>query len=369
MKIRSIDVTLVSVPLDKAMHGSSYTIDKRSTVIVEVATDEGIVGRTYSGDEKQRLPELGRLITDTIAPQVVGRDLHSLEALWAEVLPGSARYSNRADQGLYMAAMSAVDTALWDAVGKAAGLPLHQLWGGVRSSLPVIVIGGYYEDGKTLGQLVAEIEGYRDLDTAGVKLKVGGLSPREDLERLRAVRDALGDDFIIACDANRGYTTEEAFEFARGAADMDVRWFEEPVVWYDEMRGMADLRRRTDIPICAGQSEISPQAVRRLISEGCVDVVNFDASWGGGPTSWRKVAGYAQLMGVELAHHEEVQVSGHLLCSMPHGTYAEIFHPGRDPIVFHMTDVLRLRDGEQHLTDRPGLGLEFDQAFVDRYRV
>ena len=369
MKVQAIDVTLVSIPLDRAMHGSSYTIDRRSTVVVEVRTDEGVVGRTYSGDEKHRLHELGRMITDQIAPQVVGRDLFSLEAIWADLLPGSTRYVNRADQGLYMAAMSAVDTALWDAVGRALQVPLYRLWGGARSSIPVIVIGGYYEEGKTLGQLVDEIHGYRELDTAGVKLKVGGLSPREDLERLTAVREGLGDEFVIACDANRGYTAEEALEFARGAADLDVRWFEEPVAWYDEMRGMAHLRARTDIPICAGQSEISPHAIRRMITEGCVDVVNFDASWGGGPASWRKVAGYAQLMGVELAHHEEAQVAGHLLCSVPHGSYAEIFHPGRDPIVFQMTDMLQLRDGHLHLHDRPGLGLEFDEDFIARHRV
>ena len=369
MKVQSIDVTLVSVPLERAMHGSSYTIDRRSTIVVEVRTDEGVVGRTYSGDEKQRLPELGRMIADQVAPQVVGRDLFSLEAIWADVLPGSTRYSNRADQGLYMAAMSAVDTALWDAVGRALDIPLYRLWGGVRSSIPVIVIGGYYEQGKSLSQLVEEVVAYRELGTAGVKLKVGGASPREDVERLTAVREGLGRDFVIACDANRGYTFEEALEFARGARDLDVRWFEEPVAWYDEQRGMAELRRRSNIPVCAGQSEISPHAMRRMIEAGCVDVVNFDASWGGGPTGWRKVAGLAQLHGVQLGHHEEAQVASHLLCSVPHGTYAEIFHPERDPVVFRMTDLLDLRDGQLQLRDRPGLGLEFDEDFVARYRV
>ncbi len=371
MKIASITVTLVDVPLDFALRGSSYTIDRRSTVIVEVRTDDGVVGRTYTGDEKKRLPELGRLITDDIAPRVIGRDLHSLEAIWAELVPLSRRWSDRGDQGLWMQAVSAVDTALWDTVGRAAGLPLWKLWGGVRSSIPVILIGGYYEEGKTLGQLVEEIQGYRDLGVAGIKLKVGGLSPAEDVERFSAVRAAMGDDFIIACDANRGYGTAEAIEFAQrsSAQGLDMRWFEEPVAWYDEYRGMREVRRRTDVPICAGQSEISPQAALMLMRDGCVDVLNFDASWGGGPTAWRKVAGYAQLTDVELAHHEESQISAHLLCSVPNGTYAEIFHAERDPIVFNLTDQLDLRDGELHLSDRPGLGLRFDEDFIARYRI
>jgi D-galactarolactone cycloisomerase len=369
MKIRSIDVTLVSVPLETPVRGSSYTVDRRSTAIVQLTTDDGVVGRTYSGDEKARLADLGREIEEVIAPQVIGRDLFSVEAVWADLLRGSSRYANRADQAMYMAAMSAVDTAMWDAVGRALDIPLYRLWGGVRSSLPVIVIGGYYEDGKTLGQLVEEVESYHALDTAGIKLKVGGLSPAEDLERLAAVRDAMGPDFVIAVDANRGWDAAEAIEFARGAVEHDVRWFEEPVAWYDEGRGMAAVRAASPIPVCAGQSEMSPHAARRLISTGAVDVVNVDASWCGGPTAWRKVAGYAQLMGVELAHHEEVQVAGHLLASMPNGTFAEIFHPGRDPIVFHMTDMLQLREGHHHLHDRPGLGLEYDEDFVARYRV
>jgi len=371
MKIRSIDVTLVDVPLDFALRGSTYTIDRRSTVIVQVETDDGVVGRTYTGDEKKRLAELGKLITDDVAPRIIGRDLFSLEAFSAELLPLSGRWSDRGDQALWMQAVSAVDTALWDTVGKALDMPLWKLWGGVRSSIPVILIGGYYEEGKTLGELVDEIHGYRSLGIAGIKLKVGGLSPAEDIERFRAVREAMGEDFIIACDANRGYTIPEAVEFAQRSESegLNMRWFEEPVVWYDEYRGMQEVRRRSNIPVCAGQSEIAPQAARMLITDGCVDVLNFDASWGGGPTSWRKTAGLAQLMGVELAHHEESQVSSHLLCASPNGTYAEIFHPERDPVVFNLTDMLDLRDGELHLSDRPGLGLRFDEAFIARYRV
>lgn len=371
MRIESIDVTLVDVPLDFVLRGSSYTIDRRSTVIVRVRTDDGVVGRTYTGDEKKRLPELGRLINEEIAPRVIGRELLSLEAIWADLFPLSSRWSDRGDQALWMQALSALDTALWDTIGQALGQPLWRLWGGVRSSLPVILIGGYYEEGKTLGQLVDEIHGYRELGIAGIKLKVGGLSPEEDVERFAAVRAAMGEDFIIACDANRGYSIPEAVEFAQRAVaeGLGMRWFEEPAAWYDEYRGMQEVRRRTGVPVCAGQSEISPQAARMLITDGCVDVLNFDASWGGGPTSWRRVSGLAQLMGVEMAHHEEAQVSAHLLCSIPHGTYAEIFHPARDPIVFNLTDMLDLRDGELHLSDRPGLGLRFDEDFIARYRI
>jgi D-galactarolactone cycloisomerase len=371
MLIESIDVTLIDVPLDFALRGSTYAVDHRATVIVRVTTDEGVVGRTYTGDERDRLADLGRLISDDIAPRLVGRDLFGLEAFSAELLPLSGRWAARGDQALWMQAVSAVDTALWDTVGRAVEQPLWKLWGGVRSSIPVILIGGYYEEGKTLGELVDEIHGYRELGIAGIKLKVGGLEPAEDIERFRAVREAVGEDFVIACDANRGYTIAEAVEFASRAQaeELGMRWFEEPVVWYDEYRGMREVRSRTGVPVCAGQSEIAPQAARSLITDGCVDVLNFDSGWGGGPTAWRKVAGLAQLMDVELAHHEESQVSSHLLCSVPNGTYAEIFHEARDPIVFNLTDMLDIRDGELHLSDRPGLGLRFDEEFIARYRV
>src|SRR5690606_27137043 len=124
----------------------------------------------------------------------------------------------------------------------------------------------------------------------GIKFKVGGLEPEEDIERVAAARDGAGPDFAIGCDANRGWSVDQAIRFARLAEPLDVHWFEEPCHWHDDARMMAQVRKTTSIPINAGQSEITAAGVLRLLDAGAVDWVNFDMSHGGGPTEWRRAA-------------------------------------------------------------------------------
>src|SRR5256886_5628523 len=125
---------------------------------------------------------------------------------------------------------------------------------------------------------------------AGCKFKVGGLTPEQDAERVATARDAAGPDFILAVDANRGWSVEEAVRFARLVEHLDIRWFEEPCHWYDDVAMMARVRRATRIPITAGQSEITSRGVRRLIGRRAAGLVNFDPSEGGSVTEWRRAA-------------------------------------------------------------------------------
>jgi D-galactarolactone cycloisomerase len=159
--------------------------------------------------------------------------------------------------------------------------------------------------------------GFQAEGLVGCKFKVGGRSPEEDAERVRAVREAVGDDFIVVVDADQGWSTREAVRFAQLTSDVGVRWFEEPCA-------MRDVRAITGVPVCAGQSEIDRNGCRDLMMDGAIDVYNFDASWGGGPTEWRHVAALASCFDVQMAHHEEPQISGHLLAAYPHGTYLEV---------------------------------------------
>lgn len=370
MHISDVEVTLLSVPLGQSFGGSSYAADRRNTIIVTVVTEDGVTGRVHVGDEREHLSELGRIVRDELRPRVLGRPATAIEPLWAELVRATPTAAHGADQALHVHALSALDTALWDALGKRAGLPLYQLWGGSPDPLPTFVIGGYYAEGKSLEDLGDEVAGYRDSGYGGLKLKVGGLTPAEDLRRLATVHERVGDQVAIACDANQGWDLAQATEFAHGAAEFGIRWFEEPVVWYEQYRDMARLRERTSIPICAGQSEFSPAGAIRLITEGCVDILNYDSSWGGGPTGWRKVSHVAELYGVTLAHHEEPHISGHLLSTVADRTGAEFFHAARDPIWHQLlTQRPTIENGRLVVTDRPGFGLDYDEDFIERYRV
>jgi D-arabinonate dehydratase len=128
---------------------------------------------------------------------------------------------------------------------------------------------------------------------------------------------------------------------------------------------MALLRATCGIPIAAGQSEITAEGCRDLIAGGAVDVCNLDASWGGGPTAWLRVAGMAACYGVQMAHHGEPVLGAHLLAAVSNGTYVETHHPNRDPL-FHggLTGRGEIKDGHYHLTDAPGFGVGYDPAFI-----
>lgn len=366
MKITEVETIPVSVPLPRTYAGSYYSMTHRATLITRVHTDEGIVGETYNGDEDVHQGDVQRIIAEDLAPRLTGKDPLAVEARYADMVP--VTFDILGYRRLPIMAVAAVDSALWDIVGKAAGLPLATIWGGYRAEVPIIAIGGYY--GKSPAELAAEAEEYVELGFAGCKLKVGGASPDEDYRRFAAVRRAAGDRFVLMADANQGYTVADALAFCRLAEPLGLRWFEEPVHWYNDRLAMRDVRLKAGVAVCAGQSEIGRAGARDLIAGGAVDVCNFDASWSGGPSEWRRVAGLAACYGVEMAHHEEAQVAVHLLASVPHGTYVEAFHPDRDPVFWHI-DAGRPPpvDGSIAVPDGPGLGIRFDWDWIGRYRL
>jgi D-galactarolactone cycloisomerase len=366
VKITAVDTIPVSVPLGRTFRGSYYSMDHRATLITRVHTDEGVVGESYNGDEDTAQATIQRIIGENLTPRLLGKDPLQVEARYEDMVP--ATFDILGYRRLPIMAVAAIDSALWDIVGKIAGLPLATVWGGYRTAAQIIAIGGYY--GQSLAELGSEMEQYRELGFAGCKVKVGGASPAEDAERFAVARKAGGEDFVLMADANQGYTVEEALAFCRLVEEHDLRWFEEPVRWYNDRLGMRDVRLKAGVAVCAGQSEIGRAGARDLIADGAIDVCNYDASWSGGPSEWLRVAGLASCYGVQMAHHEEAQVAVHLIASAPHGTYVEAFHPDRDPVFWHI-DAGRapLRDGFLAVPDRPGLGIEFDWDWVDRFRL
>jgi D-galactarolactone cycloisomerase len=375
LTIERIETIPIRVPLPFTYSGSYYRMRNRCTIITRVHTAEGIVGEAYNADEDEPMQgEILAIVRDEITPRVVGLDAMRVERCWEAMLPTT--FDQLRPRWYAMQAIACVDTAIWDAFGQAVGQPLWRLWGGYRDRVPMIGIGGYYiPDGpEAKGQ---EIE--REIDffqsehgMVGMKFKVGAKAPAEDAARLARARRHAGDDFLFVVDANQGYTVPEALAFlaAVRAEGIELRWFEEPTRWHADFRGLRDVRLRGNVDVAAGQSEISRVGMREMMAAGAIDVCNYDASWGGGPTEWRRVAALASAFDVQLGHHEEAQLAAHLLASVPHGTYVEAFSPTRDPIFWQMIENRpALVDGHLPLTDRPGLGWVLDEAFIERHRV
>ncbi len=375
LRIERIETIPIRVPLPFTYAGSYYRMRNRCTIITRVHTSEGIVGEAYTADEDEPLQsEIRRVLHEELAPQVIGLDALQTERVWEAMLP--ATFDQLRPRWYAMQAIACIDTAAWDAVGKAYGQPLWRLWGGYRDRIPMIGIGGYYIPDSEVAKS-QEIE--REIDffqgehgMVGMKFKVGARSPAEDAARLVRARRHGGDDFLFVVDANQGFTVPEALAFlaAVRAEGIELRWFEEPTRWHADFRGLRDVRLRGNVDVAAGQSEISRVGMREMMANGAIDVSNYDSSWGGGPTEWRRVAALASAFDVQLGHHEEAQVASHLLASVAHGTFVEAFSPVRDPIFWQMlANRPALVDGEFTLPHEPGLGWVLDEAFIERYRV
>ncbi len=366
LTIRAIETTPIRVPLGRVYRGSTYFMTHRSTVVTRIVTDEGIIGEAYAGDEDADLAEIVRIIEVEIAPRLEDEDAFAVERCWELARP--ATFDILRNRRLGLVATACVDAAIWDAVGKALGQPLWRLWGGYRSRLPMIAIGGYHDSTQSVAEEVGELKA---MGLAGMKLKVGSPSGLEaDLARVEEAREAGGPDWLLAADANQKWTRDEAVSFARMVEGVGLVWLEEPCRWDNDRRWLRDVRTSARVPICAGQSEFSAAGCLDLMQGGSVDVCNFDSSWSGGPTEWRRVAAAAHTLGVAMAHHEEPQVAVHLLASIPHGTYVECFHPDRDPIWWHLiANRPQLVDGQMELPDAPGLGWELDREYLEAHAV
>ena len=367
MRIEKIEAIAISIPLSRGFGGSTYHVTRRCTVITRIHAG-GLVSEVYNGDNRDHGAHIVRLIHEVLSPLLVGEDVFSSELIWEKLF---ALTHPSGDKKTLLEAIACVDCALWDLAGKALGKSVRQLLGGYRTQLPIISIGGYYVAGKTLADYGREMEIYRKAGMAGCKFKVGGLSPEEDAKRVAAARQAAGDDFILVVDANRGWNAQDAIRFAQLIEPLNIGWFEEPCQWQDDIAMMAQVRHATNIPVTAGQSEITSQGVRRLVDAKAVDFVNYDVSEGGGITDWRRAAALCHAAGVRMAHHEEAQIAQHLLTAVPHGTYLECFaDPERDPVWQKMwLNRPVIKDGIAEIRDEPGLGIVLDQTMITKYRV
>ncbi|MCY7417374.1 MAG: mandelate racemase/muconate lactonizing enzyme family protein, partial [Chloroflexi bacterium] len=303
--IESIEVIPIRVGLVRLYQGSHYQMPNRCTIVTRMRTSGGLVSEIYNADEDEPQEEIVNIIRKELAPILVGMDALDTERCWnamSVILKDQLRNRWRAVQ-----AIACMDSAIWDLVGKALDVPLYRLWGGFRDRVPMIGIGGYYTDDPD--SIEKELAFFAGAGMVGMKFKIGKRSPAQDAERLRCAVSLAPEGFTFIVDANQAWTVAEALEFVDRTKDfVTLRWFEEPCLWPNDHDLMRLVRHKANVPIAAGQMEHTRIGMRKLIEGGSIDVSNFDASWGGGPTEWRRVAAIALSHGVQMGHHEEAQV-------------------------------------------------------------
>ncbi len=372
MKITQLDVYILTAPAAGAPHWvSNFIVPRANEILVRLHTDEGIEGFGLATSYTSAQPAIN-VFKSGIAELIVGQDPLAPERLNKRLFDlTSERMAFEKGWGRepLIRIAAAIDIACWDIMGKAAGLPLFRLFGGYRDKVPCYVTCAYYRDGKGLAELKDEMQRMKAQGHRGFKAKVGGLSLKEDLERLALIRDVIGDDNDLMVDVNRAWSLETATEAVRLLPALNPRWLEEPLRWADDRRELKILAQRTSIPLSAGESELTAQGCRGLVEDQAIQILQFDCTMSGGFTAGRKLAALCELNHIKVAPHHDAFIHASLVASTPAGLIVESFpDPERDPLqaeLFENPPVVA--DGWLTLNDAPGLGLTLSEAAVRKF--
>jgi D-arabinonate dehydratase len=364
MKIIDVQAILISIPLRKPTSMSNKTVTAREYVVTRVRTDEGITGSAYTLGGSVVLAA----VNDTLKPLLMGADPFETERLWDKMFRTTLMVGRK---GAVIRALSTIDIALWDIKGRALNQPLSRLLGAYTDRVPVYSSGGYYRRGESFQEMADEMAGIVERGFSSIKVKVGLLSFREEVERLRTLRRTLGDGVEIMVDANCAWNDlVYARKIMRAFEEYNIGWFEEPV-FPDNFRGSAELAATFETPIATGEQECTRWGFRDLIEHRAADILQPDVAVVGGITEWMKVAALASAYDLPVASHYFHDVHVHLMASIPNALTAEYFPLDLDIMVFDavVKEPLRPEKGYLAVPHRPGLGMDLDEEKLEHYRV
>lgn len=367
-KIESISVCTARIPLDHVTAFATRSVSARDYGLVKVRSTDGVkgIGFCYAGSSAGSL--VAHAVEELLAPGLIGQESSRTEGLWQAMFQESL-LQGRA--GAVMRAISILDTALWDLNARSVKLPLHRYLGGcAENAVPAYASGGYYLAGKTPQKLGAEMAAYVNLGFKAVKMKVGRLSAAEEEARVRAAREAIGPDVLLALDANNAWQDlPTALEHLKRYEKYDPYWIEEPF-GPDDIDSHARLARATKVTVATGEIGAGRWYFKELMDKGGAAILQHDAAVCGGITEWRRIAATAASYGVTVCPHWFHDLHVHLVASTPNARMVEFF---TDDQVLNFRRLvgrqLEFKDGMLQLPMRPGLGFDFDEKAVARYSL
>lgn len=349
MIVRDLKVTLLRTPFTDPPRWSAGYRRPRELVVVELETDGGITGMGYL------MPLFGGLLTlkacleEMIAPLVIGRDMTEVEGIWQDVW--RATYG-AGRMGIAVLAMSAVDIALWDALGRRAGLPLHRLWGHMRAEIPAYGSGcwrGLGGDG-----MVEKAQAYVDQGFTAIKMQVGHLYDADtDVAHVAQMREALGQGVDIMVDVNMAWTADEAIVVGRRLDEHAIYWLEEPVV-AEDFAGYFRIADALTTRVVGGESHFTRYDLRPFFETPKIPILQPDVMRGG-LTELRKIASAADMHGLTIAPHLFPELMVQLMASIPNGHVLEYV----DFLDDLWVEPVLPENGIIRAPERPGHGLAF----------
>jgi L-alanine-DL-glutamate epimerase-like enolase superfamily enzyme len=363
MKISHIRSQILVLPQEDPLANTPEdTSAARPIVILRMGTDDGIEGIAvtfYGGATTRSL----KAAVDDLGALVIGEDPLRIEAIIAKL---RAAAGGAGPAGMFTLALSAIDIALWDIRGKALNQPLWKLLGGGRQRVATYASGALRRN-LSLDEVVAAAGRLKDKGFREMKTQLalpGDTSPAKEVERMVRVREAIGPDIKLMCDINQRWRVEQAIDIGKRVEDAGVGlfWLED-VTTHDDYAGIARVNAALATPICGGELVYGIVPFRHMIEARSVDYVMIDLIRVGGITQWVKVAGMAEAFNLPVVSHVIPEIHAHLVAAVPNGLTVE-----------YMGWMLRLFEGvaaldhsEIVLSDRPGLGLTFNEETVQRF--
>ena len=363
-----------SNPMDvmELPEASMRTFTFHGWLVVEVFTDDGLVGIGNAA----LAPQATKQVIDLyLRPLLIGHDPWDIERLWQHMYRKTMAFGRK---GIGMVAISALDIALWDVLGKSARQPVFRLLGGrTKTRIPVYASRLYATE---LGKLAAEAKRYKDEGYRAMKLRFGwgpadgAHGMQRNVELVRTVRESIGDDIDLMADAYMGWNLDYAKRMLPLLESFHLRWLEEPVI-PDDIQGYAQLKSYARIPIAGGEHEFTLYGFRDLLEARAVDYIQFDTNRVGGITQARKIAALAEAYSVPVIPHAGQMHNYHVVMASLNSPMAEYFprvdvEVGNELFWYIFGGEPSAKGGSIDLDDNvPGLGLTLDEAGLERFEV
>jgi L-alanine-DL-glutamate epimerase-like enolase superfamily enzyme len=387
MRIKDVKAWWVRIPIETGrQHRSDFgQVRTFDAAILRIETDDGVVGWGEGKNAAGSAGEYGALVhmlNREVGPQLIGRDPADVGIIWEALYngvradlaaAGGHAMPHIARRGVTIAAISAVDIALWDILGKSLGQPVWRLLGGRKlERMPAYASGGW-APAETIGEQLQSyiaIGGFK-----AVKMRVGAMDgpPHVSAARVRAARTALGPDVDLMVDAHGTYTVADARRFMNMVADCNLAWFEEPVI-ADDKAGMAELRAAGIVPISTGESEATRYAFRDLAVLWAADIFQPDPAFCGGISEAMKIGTIASAFNLRLAPHlwagAPCFFAGLHVCAASPASFTVEYSLGANPMIHDLIEEkVEVCGGMVAIPDKPGLGFTISERFLEAHAV
>ena len=359
--IESVKTSSYKVKLEHVMSDSTHgSIPHFEFVTVKVKDMDGAEGLGYTYAVNSGATAFHALIDGYLAPAIIGKDADFTEKLWQDMW-WKVHYSGRG--GHATSAISAVDIALWDLKARKLRTPLWRLFGGYDPKVQVYA-GGIDLD-FTVSELLAQADRFVSEGYRAIKFKIGRPHLREDIERVRSMREHLGDDFPLMADANMRWSVDQAIKAGRELEKFNLLWLEEPTI-PDDVAGHVRVVREGRTPVATGENMHTLYEFQTMISAGGVTFPEPDVTNCGGITIFRKVGAIAEAHNLPLTSHGAHDVTLQLLAAAPNRSLMEVHGFSLDRFV---ENPMKIEDGFTTASEREGHGINLDWAALEKYRV